>query len=241
VSGPAATGRVALHGGGEFLSGDEAFLRAVLELVETRPLRVAIVPVAAARGRPDLAAAHGREAFQRVGRESSIALEVDEVHVIDRDSAADEKLVALLVRADVIHLPGGDPDLVPGTLAGTPAWRAILDTFSRGAVVAGASAGAMGLAERTWTPHGWRDGLGLVHGLIVVPHFSGFDRRQWEGAVDELRRANLGQLGLDERTGVISGPGLVGPWIVAGEGEATWFPPNGDAIRGDHGTSLDLT
>jgi cyanophycinase len=241
--GPAATGRVALHGGGEFLPGDEAFLHAVLEAVDRRPVRVAIVPVAAARGRPDLAARHGRQAFERVGQEGAIELEVDEVHVVDRDSAADDELVGRLVRADVIHMPGGDPDLVPATLGGTPAWRAILDAFSRGALIAGASAGAMGLAERTWTPHGWRDGLGLVRGLIVVPHFSGFEARGWEGTVDELRRADLGQLGLDERTGVISAPGLSGLWLVAGEGKAHWFPAKGGggAISGDHGTLLDLS
>lgn len=237
---PAVAGRVALHGGGEFLPGDEAFLAALLDMAGRPTIRVAIVPVAAARGRPELVASHGRQAFERVGRERSIDVEVDAVLVVDRASAADELLVARLVRADVIHLPGGDPDLVPATLAGTPAWRAILEAFARGAIVAGASAGAMGLAERTWTRGGWQDGLGLVRGLIVVPHFAGFDTRGWEGTVDELRRANLGRLGLDERTGVISGPGLHGEWLVAGEGQAQWFPSSGDAINGSHGALLTL-
>jgi cyanophycinase len=235
-----ATGRVALHGGGEFLPGDEPFLEAVLATVHERPNRVAIVPVAAARHRPELAAGHGRQAFESVGRKQGLDVVVDEILVVDRASAGDETLAARLAAADVIHLPGGDPDLVPATLAGTEAWAAIVDAFRGGATLAGASAGAMGLAERTWTPQGWRDGLALVHGLIVVPHFRSFDARGWEGTVDELRRANLGQLGLDERTGVISGPGLEGEWLVAGEGAAHWFSPGGGVSSARHGERLAL-
>jgi cyanophycinase-like exopeptidase len=240
VSGGPATGRVALHGGGEFLAGDEPFLEALLATVSQRPVKVAIVPVAAARSRPDIAVHHGRQAFEAVAHQIELELEVDEVLVVDRESAFDETIAARLARSNLIHLPGGDPDLVPGTLAGTTAWQAILDALGHGATLAGASAGAMGLADRTWTPRGWIDGLGLVHGLIVVPHFRGFDTRGWEGAVDELRRANLGQLGLDERTGVISGPGLAGEWLVAGEGEAHWFSSAGERTSGKHGDHLAL-
>jgi cyanophycinase len=235
-----ATGRVALHGGGEFLAGDERFLEALLATVTERPIKVAIVPVAAARSSPDLSARHGRQSFEAVAHRVKLDLEVDEVLVVDRDSASDERLAARLASANVIHLPGGDPDLVPETLDGTAAWQAILDALRRGATLAGASAGAMGLADRTWTRHGWIDGLGLVDGLIVVPHFRGFDTRGWEGTVEELRRANLGQLGLDERTGVISGPGLAGEWLVAGEGEAHWFSPAGERTSGRHGDRLTL-
>jgi cyanophycinase len=240
VTGAPANGRIALHGGGEFLPGDEPFLEAVIATVEARPIIVAIVPVAAARSRPDLAARHGREAFDAAGQALTLDIEVDEVMVVDRPSASDETLAARLARANIIHLPGGDPDLVPETLAGTAAWHSIADAFRGGATIAGASAGAMGLAERTWTPRGWIDGLGLVRGLIVVPHFRGFDTRGWEGTVDELRRANLGQLGLDERTGVISGSGLAGDWLVAGEGEAHWFSPDGGTSSGRHGDRLTL-
>ena len=51
------SGPVALHGGGEFLAGDEPFLAALLDAAAPaaggdRPIRVAVVPTAAARGRP---------------------------------------------------------------------------------------------------------------------------------------------------------------------------------------------
>ena len=66
-------GPVALHGGGEFLPGDEPFLEALLvaaaPLVDDgEPIRIAIVPTAGANGRPGIVAAHGVAAFERVAR-----------------------------------------------------------------------------------------------------------------------------------------------------------------------------
>jgi hypothetical protein len=51
------SGPVALHGGAEFLAGDEPFLAALLELAAarvggSRSILVAVVPTAAARGLP---------------------------------------------------------------------------------------------------------------------------------------------------------------------------------------------
>ena len=131
---------------------------------------------------------------------------------------------ARLVAADLIYLPGGDPDLIPATMTGTAAGAAIATALAGGAVVAGASAGAMGLAELTWTPAGIVAGLGAVGGLLVVPHA---DADSW---ARNLRRfgggastqAAVGILGLGERTGVI-GPGD-GTWRVVGEGEVRWLP-----------------
>jgi cyanophycinase-like exopeptidase len=245
-------GRIALHGGGEFLPGDEAFLRVLLETivgngrnasgsaVSAEAISVAVVPIAAARGRPELVAEHARQAFERVARELALDIDVRGVFVIDAASAADPDLAARLAAADLIYLPGGDPDLVLDILPGSPAWQAAVSASEEGALIAGASAGAMSLARQTWTPTGWREGLGLVDGLIVVPHFAGFDRRGWEGTVDTLRRANLGQLGIDERTGVISSPAGDGSWQVAGTGRIHWFPPRGEPLSAVAGESIDL-
>ncbi|MGP1674573.1 MAG: hypothetical protein ACTS8Z_05100, partial [Candidatus Limnocylindrales bacterium] len=114
-------GAIALHGGGEFLPGDERFLHAILALaprVDGR-VRVAIVPTAAARGRPDLAGSHGVDAFERVAGQSGIPIEATVVPITDSTSAADEAMAASLAAATLIHLPGGDPDLIPTVLPGT--------------------------------------------------------------------------------------------------------------------------
>ena len=124
------TGRVALHGGGEFLPGDERFLSALIRAAAAdrgptaQPLTVAILPVAAARHRPDLAAGLGRETFDRIARAAGVEARVDAALVVDAASAADPQLAGQIEDAHLIYLPGGDPDLVPTTLAGSRAWAA---------------------------------------------------------------------------------------------------------------------
>jgi hypothetical protein len=83
----------------------------------------------------------------------------------------------------------------------------------------------MALAEWTWTAQGGMHGLGLVHGLAVVPHYDDVRRTTWQASLDLLAPNELGYLGLDERTGVIGlvdgGAGTM--WRVDGEGSAYWF------------------
>ena len=218
------TGSIALHGGGEFLPGDERFLEALVECAPSTadPVRIVVIPTAAARGRPDLAAAHGVEAFGRIGRGLGRRVEAVAVPVIDAPSAADPALAATISRADIIHFPGGDPDLIPALLRGSAAWKAVVEAVERGAVLAGASAGAMALGGWTWTRSGGVPGLGLVPNLVVVPHA---DADSWEDA--HLRYGasvppSIAAIGLAERTGVIVPPD--GPWRVLGEGEVRWLP-----------------
>jgi cyanophycinase-like exopeptidase len=237
------SGSIGLHGGGEFLAGDEAFVDAILStaagkvLPAGRRIRVVVVPTAAARQRPELAARHGVAAFERAGSRLGVPVDADTALVVDRRSAEDPALAERLGGADLVYLPGGDPDLIPVVLAGTVAWRSILAAHTRGALLAGASAGAMGLAGRTWTPFGFRPGLDLVRGLIVVPHFARVDLRDWQATIAALDAAGLGRLGLDERTGVISSNGT---WRVVGEGRAHWFPVHGEPIVARDGGTLPL-
>ena len=260
-------GAIALHGGGEFLPGDEAFLRACLEAArpaaaaraaagaparatagaparaagggpawadgltgaDPAALRIAIVPAAAAGQRPDLAAGHGVAAFARVAAEAGIPARPEAVLVVDAASAASGTLAGVLAGADLIHLPGGDPGRLLAILDSSAAWRAILAAVARGAVLAGASAGAMVLAAWTWTPGGWRQGLGLVPGVVVVPHAERVARTGWAGTFGGRVPAAaepIGRLGLDERTGVLSEVGADGRrrWRVEGMGLAHWSP-----------------
>ena len=238
-------GPIGLHGGGEFLAGDEPFLRLVLEAAATGTasgdaLRVSVVPTATAGGRPDLSGAHGVAAFRSLAGSVQVACDAAVVPVVDAVSAADRRWCAALSSSDLIYLPGGDPGLVVEILDGSPAWAAILAARARGAVIAGASAGAMALAEWTWTPRGGRAGLGIVRGLVVVPHFERVPPAFWQAERMAHGRDDLGVLGLDERTGILSGPmGAMGPngpnrpnvpneaadWRVAGAGTATWLAP----------------
>jgi cyanophycinase-like exopeptidase len=259
-------GPIGLHGGGEYDSGDEPFLDALIvaaaasaarrEAVSMRgdvqahgvdlgpaPIRIVIVPTAAARGLPDRAAANGLAAFARRSGALGRRTQIDVARVVDAASAADPRAIDCLADADLIHLPGGDPDLVPGVLAGSAAEAAIEAAWARGAVVAGASAGAMGLAEWTWTPTGGVRGLGLIRGVAVVPHYDDIRRTRWQAVLDDLAPGGIGYLGLDERTGVISEPdGSDGrSWRVAGCGAAWWFARGSDEpIVGRDGDVLHL-
>jgi cyanophycinase-like exopeptidase len=186
-------------------------------------VRVAVVPTAAARGRPDLAAANGVAAFQRVAASAGIRVIVEAVRVVDETSAADASLADQLGAATVIHLPGGDPDLIPTLYRGSAAWAAIERAHAGGAVLAGASAGAMALAAWTWTPAGGIRGLGVVPGIGVAPHA---DAASWDQAVVRYSAgvpSDLGFIGLAERTAVIVPGAAGGPWRVVGEGEVRWL------------------
>jgi cyanophycinase-like exopeptidase len=225
-------GPVALHGGGEFLPGDEAFLSALLDLVPPsarQAPKIAIVPTAAARGRPELAGAHGVTAFERVGRASGRIVAAEVMSVLDKASAHDRVIATCLEGADIVHFPGGDPDLIPAIVPDTPAWAAILAMLERGGVLAGASAGAMALAGWTWTPAGGAIGLGVVPNVVVVPHA---DAGSWERNRQRFGAsvpAGYAGLGIGERTGVIVP--AEGPWWVVGDGEARWLPDGAQEPR----------
>lgn len=236
------SGPIALHGGGEFLPGDEPFLETIMQAARRfaadGPVRAVVVPVAAGRHRPALAGSQGVAALDRVAAAGGIELEARSVLVVDGETARDPALVEQLAAAHLIHLPGGDPDLVPGILAGTDAWRAITDANEAGSVLAGASAGAMGLADVTWTPGGFRDGLGLVEGFVVIPHFEQFDVSDRAADVAEAQARGLSAVGLDERTAVLRDPG--GGWTVIGAGRAVWLPSEGPRVTARHGEPLPI-
>jgi cyanophycinase len=247
------TGPIALHGGGEFRAGDEPFLAALLELAAARvaqdgggrPIRVSIVPTAAARGRPDLSAADGVAAFERVGAADGLDIDVRAVRVVDRATATDPGLAARLAESDVIHFPGGDPDLIPTIMRGSQAWAAVTDALASGSVLAGASAGAMAFGSWAWTPGGGIAGLMLVHGVVVVPHVK---PATWETTCERFRAwapPGLGALGLAEQTGAIRQPVVPGSatiaWRVVGPGEARWLPALGsETVVGRSGDLIQI-
>jgi peptidase E len=241
-------GPIGLHGGGELMPGDEPFLREILALaaapadaraarcVPASPdsadpsvRRVVVLPTAAAAERPELAVEHAGDAFERVAAGLGVAVRVTGAMVLDAETAGDPRWTSALAGADLVYLPGGDPGRIPRALRGSLALHAILGARARGAVVAGASAGAMALAPWTWTRGGGIDGLDLVAGLVVVPHAERFaagagDWRAWLGP---SLPPSLGILALDERTGVVSGEGAGAArrWHVAGPGRAGWLAP----------------
>jgi cyanophycinase len=116
---------------------------------------------------------------------------------------------------------GGDPGLVPQVLAGTPSWEAIVEAWSNGAALAGSSAGAMAFGE--WTlirdrmpgddRRRYRQALGLIAGIAVVPHFDTFGTRWVDASLEAAPLDDVILLGLDERTAAVF---VDGRWRVEG-------------------------
>ena len=203
------TGWLALHGGGEFQRGSEIGDRRLVVAAGGADARVIVVPTAAAREHPELAAQHGVQWFKQIGARAAAAM------VVNARSANDAAIVATIESATLIYLPGGDPVLLVETLRGSPAWQAIVKAHERGVALGGASAGAMALGSKMWNPRtgGLIDGLGLIP-IVTLPHFGAerIDRaRALRGQLDGATRL----FGIAERTSAIW-DGL--KWAVWGPG-----------------------
>jgi cyanophycinase len=229
-----APGPLALVGGDELRPGNEPQDRILIDAAGDGPAYV--IATAAARQRPDLAVANARRWFGALG------LEVDELPLTKRTHATSSEIAARARSGRFFYLVGGDPGLVPKVLVGSPAWSAIVDAWRDGAALAGSSAGAMAMGA--WTlirdrmpgddRRRYRDALGLVANVAVVPHLSTFGER-WIPSALEAAPDDALLLGIDERTAAVF---LDGSWRVEGRGSVvvvtargrTSFDPGGEII-----------
>jgi cyanophycinase len=203
-------GWIALHGGGEFQRGSEVGDRRLVVAAGGADACVIIVPTAAARERPELAARHGLQWFRQIGAQAEAAM------VIDQRAANDSAIVATIESATLIYLPGGDPVLLVETLRDSQAWHAIVKAHERGVAIGGASAGAMALGTRLWNPRTGDliDGLGLIP-IVTLPHFGAERIDRARALRHQLDRATR-LFGIAERTSAIWDGSK---WQVWGPGE----------------------
>lgn len=225
-------GALLLVGGEEFLPGNEAHDRMIVDdaLALGEPGPAFVVATAAARQGPDRAVSTAQGWFARLG------LQVEELPLRTRGQAMTAAISERAATGSMFYLCGGDPGLVIRTLAGTPAWSAILRAWRRGAVLAGSSAGAMALGS--WTlirarmpgdaRREPRPALDLVPGVAVVPHFASFGHGWVPSSFEALRREEATLVGIDERTAAVR---LDGEWRVMGAGSVTVIDPSGRARR----------
>ena len=218
ASAPAAPGPVALVGSGEYLPVMESLER---RLLAGRPPRfVQLATAAALEGVDSLAYWH------RLGHESAERLGVQQVvvPVVDRVSADDPELAALVEGAGLVYLSGGNPPFLARTLRGTAVWAAIEAAWRGGAALAGCSAGAMALTSRVPDiRHPLRDpeeGLGVVPRMSVLPHFDRFAGRLPDAVLKHLSHPPPGivSVGIDEDTALVGGPD---EWEVVGR-QSAW-------------------
>ena len=113
--------------------------------------------------------------------------------------------------ARLVVLPGGSPSRLLDALRTSGVGQLLVDLVADGGAVMGASAGAMVLGSWTVLPDrrgpqgaiGLAEGLGLVPGVAVVPHWSGgSSRADWLSALASVP-SPLRVLGLPEESGVL--------------------------------------
>lgn len=216
-------GLIALVGAGEYLPVMNDIDRHLLSSVEAngRAPRVVCIPTAA--GQEGDASVNrwldmGREHFQALGAEVTAA------RIIDRESAENPEWEAALENAGLIYFSGGNPMYLYETMRGSRAWIAAQKAWSRGAVYAGCSAGAMILAQKVpnFRAAGLTslDAFQVLPATFVIPHFDRM-RGLWSAFLFGVRRQLKKEqfiLGVDENTALIGK--LDGPWQVMGQGQA---------------------
>jgi len=221
-------GPIALVGSGEFLPAMEAVDAGLLA---GQPARAVFLPTAAGEEGPDRIGYWlrlGTDHYRKLGAEP-VALPV-----VDRAAAEDPAHAARLAGAGLVYLSGGNPGYLADTLRDSAVLAAILAAWRAGAALAGCSAGACALTEvaddvRRGEP---RPGLGVVPGLVVLPHFDRIE--QWRPGIVTERAAQLrpGQtlVGIDEETALVgNGAG----WRV--EGRRRVWVVSRDGSRRAHG------
>jgi cyanophycinase len=212
-------GTILLAGGAEFGGEMASPDRRALEVAGGLSARVSIIPAAAA---PDdnhrRAGENGVRWFRSLG-----ATAVRALPLIDRVSAEDPGVVNDLHQSRFIYILGGFPRYLEQTLTGSTGWAAILEAYRNGAVVAGASAGAMVLCSHYFDPDSGEvfQGLGLVPNTCFLPHHDAFGHR-WVPRLATRLPKTVTLIGVDEETAILSGTAS-GTWEVSGKGGATIY------------------
>ena len=211
-------GFILLEGGAEFGGRMADADRQAVKLAGGFDMPIRIIPAAAA---PDhnhqRAGQNGIDWFQHLG-----ATDVSSLALIDSRSADDPRIAAELAGARLIYLLGGFPHYLGQTLKRSRSWQAILEAHSKGAVIAGSSAGAMVLCEYYFDPatSQVQRGLKLVSGVSILPHHDTFGK-DWAACIKKMH-ARIILVGIDEQTGAIndSGPDR---WRVLGKGKVSLY------------------
>ncbi len=218
-------GSLILVGSGEFTPAMDDLDREILAGLAKPRARVAIVPTAS--GLEDTS-----ESWAELGKAHFTALGADvvPVMVLRRDDAWERKWIDALRNVDWVYFSGGRPQHAINVLGGTPFWEEVVRAHRSGAVLAGASAGAMMLGQKSYAPDDFdaaglpqsvsiRDGLGVLGGHFVVPHFdllAQFPPERIQAWIASWPKGFRG-IGIDEDTAVVEG---TNEWTVRGRGRA---------------------
>jgi len=237
--------QLALIGGEEFADGFEDVHAQLAERAyrsrqsrNSHPLKIVFLPTCAAHDGPETVQYWSEQAQQRLG---VLGARVSVLQIVGRASADNSDHAHQIAEADWVYIGGGYPHVGMQILSGTLALDALHQAHQRGALISGASAGAMLLGARSWviTPEMDRvvtalldqggnpeevdiplppflDCLAYIPGVLCWPHLNKFFSVHW---VDQgMLPQGCTMLGVDEQTALLSEDAL--NWQVLGRGRA---------------------
>lgn len=238
-------GPVALVGAGEFLAPMVEFDRGLLEATARPRPRVVILPTASA---PDGERTFRTWAEMGIEHFTALGAEVEPVLVRSVADGHDAAALQAIGEADLVYISGGHPRHLLRVLRESPLGGALAAAHARGTTVAGCSAGAMAIAGRTMDFRAiprlrlpipflirWAEGLGLVEGIAILPHYDAWPEPLSAMVALQALRGSV-VLGIDEDTAVV---GRNGAWQVYGVGRVTvWHGRHRERFRKGDAFSL---
>lgn len=221
-------GLIALVGSGEYLPVMEDVDRHLLGSlnVNGRKPRVVCLPTAAGQEGDNSVnrwSRMGVEHFQKLGAD------VAALRIIDKQTADDPQHESVLENADFIYFSGGNPQYLHDTMHGSRAWTAMQKAWSKGAVYAGCSAGAMILAKQipSFRLFSTVEGFGVIPAQYVLPHFDAVPvmfKPLISALTGRLKKGDR-MIGVDEDTALIGQLG--GEWKVMGKSKVYVYTKDG--------------
>ena len=123
--------------------------------------------------------------------------------VTDRQTANDGSVSAALESVNVIYLTDGNPAAVVEILTDSNALGRLRHYWDAGATLAASGAAAMALCDLYWDSGIWEKGLGLLKGIVVLPHLEYLAGRFSGARLRQDLPADYTILGIEDSTGVL--------------------------------------
>lgn len=201
-----SAGAIALVGSGEYSVQMQELETQLLHRAISRGKRNTFVQIPTASSHEGEAS---RAKWRRLGQEQSDRIGSDCIYlpIHEREDAFNPEFVNAIKGAGLIYFSGGDPHRVAEIFNGSPLWNEIVAEWKTGTSLAGCSAGAMAFGGSIMGIRKSRhsEGLGLLTGLEVIPHYDKMlgwlPDRVASFIANSVSNATL--LGIDENTALV--------------------------------------